>query len=132
MSDNCCSSGTVLLYTCSGASDVGEIADRAVRMLWKDGFAQKTCLAGVGADISGFVQSAKGADLNITIDGCPVACAKKCLERVGAKPESYILADFGFAKGKSLVTEENINKVCSLIKEKRCVADTTGSGSTCC
>jgi uncharacterized metal-binding protein len=134
MSNNCCSSGGVtLLYTCSGASDVGEIADRAVRKLWKEGFAQKTCLAGVGADISGFVQSGKGADLNITIDGCPISCAKKCLERIGVKPESYMLADFGMAKGKTPVTAETVDKVCSLIKEKRAaMAGSSGSGCSCC
>jgi uncharacterized metal-binding protein len=132
MAKDCCTSGGVtLLYTCSGASDVGEIADRAVRKLWKEDFAQKTCLAGVGADISGFVQSAKGADVNITVDGCPMACAKKCLERIGAKPESYILADFGLEKGNSPVSEENINKVSSLIKERH-TADSSDCGCSCC
>jgi len=117
MADNCCTTGGVtLLYTCSGASDVGELADRAVRKLWKEGFAQKTCLAGVGADISGFVQSAKGADVNITVDGCPIACAKKCLERIGVKPLSIMLADIGFKKGESPVTEEAIEKISNSIK----------------
>ena len=99
MAENCCGAGGVtLLYPCSGAADVGELADRAVRKLWKQGFAQKTCLAGVGGDISGFVQSAKGADVNITVDGCPTACARKGLERVGVKTISVNLADLGFKK----------------------------------
>lgn len=132
MAKDCCTSGGItLLYTCSGASDVGEIADRAVRKLWKEDFAQKTCLAGVGADISGFMQSAKGADVNITVDGCPIACTKKCLERIGVKPESYVLAEFGLAKGKSPVSDENINKVCSLIKERH-TSDSSVSGCSCC
>ena len=87
MAGNCscsCESGIRLLYTCSGASDVGELADRAVRVLWKEGFAQKSCLAGVGADLSGFIKSAEGADINITVDGCPLLCAKKNLERIGS------------------------------------------------
>lgn len=117
MSDNCCSTGTKLLYPCSGASDVGELADRAVRKIWKDGFAQKTCLAGVGGDVPGFVQSAKSADANIVVDGCPLACARKCLERIGVKPISIMLADFGYKKGESPVTPESIDRVAKIVKE---------------
>jgi uncharacterized metal-binding protein len=106
-----------LLYPCSGAADVGELADRAVRKLWKEGFGQKTCLAGVGGDISGFVQSAKGADVNITVDGCPIACARKGLERIGVKPVSIMLADLGYKKGESPVSEENIEKIAGAVKE---------------
>jgi uncharacterized metal-binding protein len=117
MADNCCSTGGIkLLYACSGAADVGELADRVVRKLWSEGFATKTCLAGVGADISGFVQSAKGADENITIDGCPQSCAKKCLERIGMKPTSIMLADLGYKKGESPVTDEAIEKIAGLVK----------------
>jgi len=122
MADNCScsceSGGTRLLYTCSGASDVGELADRAVRVLWNDGFAQKSCLAGVGADLSGFVKSAEGADLNITVDGCPLLCAKKNLERVGVKPLSIMLGDLGFSKGACNVDEAAVEKAVSEIKEK--------------
>ncbi len=74
---NCCSGDTRLVYACSGAADVGQIADLTARKLSKDGYGKMTCLAAVGAHLSGFVQSALGADENIVIDGCPVACAKK-------------------------------------------------------
>ncbi len=118
MANDCCSDGGIkLLYPCSGAADVGELTDRAVRKLWKQGFAQKTCLAGVGGDVPGFVQSAKGAELNITVDGCPIACARKSLERIGVKPVSIMLADLGFKKGESPVTEENINRIASAVEE---------------
>lgn len=49
---DCCYEGVRLLYSCSGAADVGELADRAMRKLWKEGFAQKTCLAGVEVNIT--------------------------------------------------------------------------------
>jgi uncharacterized metal-binding protein len=117
MSSTCCSdSGTVLLYPCSGAADVGELTDRAVRKLWKEGFAAKTCLAGVGAGISGFVQSAKGADVNITVDGCPHLCAKKTLERAGVQVVSHVVTDMGFVKNQTHLTDENIEKVASRVR----------------
>lgn len=119
MEQKCCTNGgTRLLYACAGAADVGELADRAVRKLWSEGFATKTCLAGIGGDVSGFVQSAKGADENITIDGCSQACAAKSLERIGVKPTAFILGDFGYKKGKSPVTQETIDGVAGTIKEK--------------
>lgn len=134
MADNCCTSGTVLLYPCSGASDVGELADRAVRKLWKEGFATKTCLAGVGADISGFIASAKGADVNIVVDGCPIACARKCLERVGITPIAIMLGDLGYQKGNSSVTDVAIARVADEIKAmvKSKMLTSTGASSGCC
>ena len=38
--DDCCSGVTRLLYSCSGASDVGEIADGVARRLRREGFAR--------------------------------------------------------------------------------------------
>jgi uncharacterized metal-binding protein len=71
----------------------------------------------VGADISGFVQSAKGAVVNITLDGCPLVCARKSLERIGVEPVSVMLADLGYKKGESPVTEERIEKITEAVKE---------------
>lgn len=115
----CCSGGTKLIFACSGCADVGEIADKTAKKLNKEGFAKMSCLAGLGANLSGFTASAKGADKNITIDGCPIACAKKILENNGLTPESFILTDFGFTKGNTDVNEENINKAYSLIKQNK-------------
>ncbi len=106
----CCTDGTKLIYSCSGASNVGEIADRVARKLRAEGLGTMTCLASIGAHLSGFVESAKGAEENITIDGCPVACAKKNLEHVGIKPKSFILTEMGLVKGKTPVNEEIVDE----------------------
>lgn len=113
----CCGTETKLVYACSGAADVGEIADRVVRKLRRESSYRMTCLAGIGADISGYVQSAKGADENITIDGCAVACAKKTLERIGVVPTSYILTELGLVKGESPVSEKIVVLMCEKIKK---------------
>lgn len=113
---DCCSGGTKLLYACSGAADVGKIADLVSRKLRDDGFARMTCLAGIGANLSGFVQSAKAADGNITIDGCATACAKKSLERIGVNPTSIIMSDFGCVKGSTPVVDTLINEIAEKIK----------------
>lgn len=124
---DCCSGGTKLLYACSGAADLGEISDMVARRLRDEGFGRMTCLAAVGAELSGFVQSAKGADVNITIDGCGTACARKNLERIGVTPNSYILTDMGLVKGETPVTAKIVSEICAKIKDPSCAPSQAAS-----
>ena len=131
----CCGGGkTRLLYSCSGCSDVGEVADKATRKLSSQGFGKMTCLAGIGAHLSGFVASAKGADEAITIDGCPVACAKKNLEHIEVSPKSFILTEMGLVKGKTEVTNDVVEVVCRKIKGSAgsSKSNTNNSDGCCC
>jgi uncharacterized metal-binding protein len=134
MPECCGGDKTRLLYACSGCSDVGKISDETVRKLSKDSFGKMTCLAGIGARISGFIESAKGADENITIDGCPVACARNTLECVGVKPRSCILTEMGLVKGKTPATEEAVKEICAKImtKNKNTNTGQCAPGSDCC
>jgi len=119
MGDCACNSGVKLIYSCSGNADVGEISDRVARALRREGFGQGSCIAAVGAGMQGFIQSAKGADVNIAIDGCPVACARKILESIGVTPESYIVTEMGFKKGHTHVTPEVIETVFNTVKQDK-------------
>jgi uncharacterized metal-binding protein len=93
--DKCCG-GTKLIFACSGAADVGAIADAAARKLTRDGTGKMFCLAGLGGDVSGIVESTKGAGL----------------ERVGISGFAHVRAtDCGLEKGKAPVTEEAVAKV---------------------
>lgn len=96
-----------LVMACSGIADVGELADKVYRRLVKEGFgANGFCLAGIGAELSGFVQSAKSAT-NIVIDGCPINYGKKILEKNGVEIKSFTLTNLmDLEKGKTKVTEE--------------------------
>ena len=131
-SECCCDGGVRLIYSCSGASDVGEIADRVARKLAKSNCGGMTCLAAIGAHLSGFVESAKGADLNITIDGCSAACAKKGLEHIGIKPKSYILTEMGLVKGKSAVIEQIICEIVGKIKKDSGRINERPAQNSCC
>jgi len=67
-SSECCSDGkTVLFYACSGGANVGEVADRACRELMYAGCGTMFCLAGLGCNIEGMIQTARDADMNIVI-----------------------------------------------------------------
>ena len=119
---SCCGGGgekTVLLYACSGGANVGEIADKAARELMFAGEGTMFCLAGLGADIPGMVQTARDADLNLVIDGCPVDCAKKIFDRHGITNYTQIkVTDLGIEKVKGVrCTDEQVNTVVAKAKE---------------
>jgi uncharacterized metal-binding protein len=119
-----------LIYACSGAADVGAVSDQVARKLSREGFGKITCLAAIGANLSGFVESAKSAE-NIVIDGCSVACGRKGMERVGAACKSWVLTDLGLVKGKTPVTENVIEEVAVKVKLGMGEASKGGGESSC-
>jgi len=46
----CCNAKSKLIYSCSGASDTGEMADQISRKLTQEGYGNMTCLASVRKD----------------------------------------------------------------------------------
>lgn len=119
---DCCESGkkkTVLFYACSGGANVAEISDRAARQLMFDGCGTMFCLAGLGAGIASMIQTAKDADVNLVIDGCPMECAKKVFEKAGISNFAYVkVTDLGIEKTKGVrCTDEQIAKVVAKAKE---------------
>ena len=79
----CCAAAPKLIFSCSGAADVGEISDRAARRLSAEGAGKMFCLAGVGGRVSGIMASTQAAAAILAIDGCPLDCARKTLEEAG-------------------------------------------------
>ena len=121
-SASCCGSDkkkTVLFYACSGGANVAEIADKAARELMFSGQGTMFCLAGLGAGIPGMIQTAKDADVNLVIDGCPMDCAKKVFEKAGVTNYRYVkVTDLGIEKVKGVrCTDDQVAKVVSKAKE---------------
>ncbi len=121
-SSSCCGAPkarTVLVYACSGAANVAEISDRAARELMSVGCGSMFCLAGLGADVQGMVQTARDADVNLLIDGCPMECAKKTFDRHGITNYRHIkVTDLGIEKVKGVRgTAEQVNLVVAKAKE---------------
>jgi uncharacterized metal-binding protein len=115
---NCCSGGPTLIFACSGAADVGQIADQAARKLSRDGAGRMFCMTGIGGRISGIMKTTESASKILAIDGCQLNCAKNTLEQAGFnKFEHLQLADLGLEKCNSPVTEENVSKVVARGKE---------------
>ena len=120
MTDSCCSSGkNVLLYACSGAANVAEVADLAARQLAAQGVGKMFCLAGLGAEIPAMVQTAKDADLNLILEGCPMDCAKKIFDRLGLKNYRHVkVTDLGIEKTKGVrATAEQVERLVAKVRE---------------
>jgi len=110
-----------LIFACSGAADVGEIADRAARKLSRDGTGRMFCMAGLGGRIGGILKTTEAADTILAIDGCPLHCVKSSLEQAGFSTFKHLrLPDLGMEKGKSPPSEENVNRVAVRAKEMIC------------
>jgi uncharacterized metal-binding protein len=77
---------------------VGQIANNVMIELDRKKIGNAGCLAGIGAALSGFVESAKAAR-TVVIDGCPVGCGKKAFEKYGIEASSYfVITELGITK----------------------------------
>jgi len=133
MAGNCmCNETGILIFSCSGASDVGELSDRVVRKMAKCGQAKMFCLAGIGAHIPGMIESTKSANKLVAIDGCPVSCSKKTLEHAGFKAIAFNLKDMGFEKNKTKVDDESIDKILSKITGGKVEEASRNTSGGCC
>jgi uncharacterized metal-binding protein len=103
MSGDCCSSDkNIMILACSGGSNVGQLSNRAAVELTQEGFGKMFCLAGIGGNLSGFIQSAKDVPAMVAIDGCAVGCAKAILENAQVPNPNYlVLTDLGIEKNKN-------------------------------
>lgn len=100
-----------LVFACSGAADVGQIADLAARRLSAEGVGKMFCLAGIGGRVDGIMATTATAAAILAIDGCPLDCVCKTLEAAGFPQFSHLrLGDLGMEKGKTPATEEMIAK----------------------
>jgi len=109
--------GDALIFACCGAADVGELADLAARKVHKEGAGKFFCLTGIGAGIDTFIGKTKAAPKVVAIDGCPVDCTKKLLEKYGINRFEFIrVTDIGFEKGRSPVTQQSTEKIAATIR----------------
>lgn len=121
MEEKClCEPNEILVFSCSGSSNVGQIANLAALKLTQNGIGRMYCLAGIGGHVSGMVESTKAAKMIIGIDGCPVACAKKILEHAGFKADEYVqVTEMGIEKNIGFdYPQAEVDKVAAHLKNQ--------------
>jgi uncharacterized metal-binding protein len=106
--------------TCSGASNAGEFADKVTRLLDANGEVNMNCLTKIAIGDTALIEKYKVAgEKAITIDGCPVHCAKKILEAAGVSGFTHItITDLGIKKGVTPVTQEDIERIAATIRSQ--------------
>jgi uncharacterized metal-binding protein len=108
-----------MILACSGGSNVGQLSNQAAVELTQEGFGKMFCLAGIGGQLSGFVQSAKDVPKMVAIDGCQVGCAKAILSHAEIPLKNYVvITDLGIRKNKNLSLERvDIDQVKDAVKK---------------
>ncbi|NWF93095.1 MAG: putative zinc-binding protein [Syntrophaceae bacterium] len=128
MEEKClCEPSEILIFPCSGGSNVGQIANQAGVKLTQEGTGRLFCLAGIGGHVSGMIESTKAGKIIVAIDGCPVACAKKTLEHAGFHIDEYVeVMELGIEKNHDFnLNQADVQKVVNLLTSR--IAERRGS-----
>ena len=89
---------TPLVYSCSGCSNVAQMANDIALWLNKQDKAEMSCIAGIGGGVKALLHKAKNRQ-RIVLDWCPLQCAKSCMENQELNIDLHIdLSDFGLKK----------------------------------
>jgi uncharacterized metal-binding protein len=88
-----------IVYSCSGCSNLAQMAHNISLNLDGDGIADMSCIAGVIGKVGPIMDLANSGRSIIAIDGCSLSCTKACLEATGLKAGYYyLISDLGFEK----------------------------------
>ncbi len=88
-----------LVYSCSGVSNLAQMANAIALSLHREGLAKMSCIAGVGGDVKALVHVATSQRPIVALDGCPLQCVKSCLARHAIPPSvHHVFTDFGLRK----------------------------------
>ncbi|HSN31722.1 MAG TPA: putative zinc-binding protein [Ideonella sp.] len=92
-----------LVYSCSGCSSAAQLANHLAVRLDRAGAAEMSCIAGVGGGVPSLVRKAEEAAAAgrpiVAIDGCVLACARRCLAQRGLAPTLHVqLGEAGVRK----------------------------------
>ncbi len=80
-----------LVYSCSGCSNVAQLANTLAVRLDRAGMAEMSCIAGVGGHVSSLVNKANSGRPILAIDGCPLQCVKGCLAQHGVTASYHLV-----------------------------------------
>lgn len=110
-----------LIYSCSGCSDVAQLANDTALALDHAGEFEMSCIAGVGGKVPALVKKAQSGRPLLAIDGCRLHCASSCLENVGVTPDVHVrLYEMGYKKrfGKSY-PEDTVAEVYDYVLQQK-------------
>jgi uncharacterized metal-binding protein len=115
-----CGSKVNIIYSCSGASNVGQLSNEVALSISESGKASMGCLIGLGAEISTMVMNAISADSVIVVDGCSQCCGKKMLEKAEIpNVKSFVITEMGVKKTRDLRGDRDVSdKIVKIITDE--------------
>ncbi|MCP3750618.1 putative zinc-binding protein [Pseudomonas sp. SBB6] len=88
-----------LVYSCSGCSNVAQLANNVALRLDREGLAEMSCIVGVGGHVPALVNKARSGRPILALDGCPLQCVASCLQQHGLQADQHlILSQLGLRK----------------------------------
>lgn len=108
----------LILISCSGASNTGCYADRAVCEIAEAGQAEMVCLPKIAINDKKLIEKLKTTSKQIVVvDGCPLNCAERILKEHGIENFTHInVTQFDIKKGQTPLTKEKLTEVVDHIK----------------
>ncbi len=115
--------GSVQVFYCAGASNVGQSTMlSSVKAANETGFdkAALLCFASISAGLANITNGAKSAKGIVAVDGCPMSCAKKALEKAGFDLDEHMIIskDLSISKDFDLNASMDLEKIKDVIVEK--------------
>lgn len=104
-----------LVYSCSGCSNVAQLANDLAVTLDREDIAEMSCIAGLGGDVLPLIRKARSGRDIIAIDGCALNCTANTLAR------HELAADVHIELNKLGLRKRN-KQSCSLAESKRALS----------
>jgi len=111
-----------VIYSCSGCSNVAQLANRLAVSLDREGLAEMSCIAGVGGHVKSLVRKARQSKVILALDGCQLHCVKHSLQQHGITANShYTLTNFTLQKQHGTdCDDEDFNRIRAMVLADPC------------
>lgn len=108
-----------LVYSCSGCSNLAQLANSIALKLDEEKFARMSCIAGVGGGVEPLVKLAQSGKGIIAIDGCELHCVRFCLNKVEVEPDLHLtLTKSGLRKARyQKNSEQTVDHYCNSVRD---------------
>ncbi|MCG6575714.1 zinc-binding protein [Pseudomonas sp. AF32] len=80
-----------LVYSCSGCSNVAQLANSVALRLDRAGLAEMSCIVGVGGHVTPLVNKARSGRRIIALDGCALQCVQACLQQHDLAADVHVI-----------------------------------------
>ena len=88
-----------LVYSCSGCSNVAQLANTLAVRLDRAGLAEMSCIARVGGRVASLINKTNSGRPILAIDGCQLQCVRGCLDQHQVTATVHlVLSQYGLKK----------------------------------